>query len=178
MGSSLFLVIMEHFENLVFNTAEQYTSLWLWCVHNTFTIWCLGFDSSLEFFNHINSWKPAIKYTTEAETFSAVLFMDDGHMEKMYNGHQSLQKTHTHTTGHYLHFKLNYPPHVERGVVQSLYHKSTICKSLKTTLMKLIFWDMTCSLVSIPLGLFIQLSTDIREVTVWIRRFNHSVLYL
>jgi hypothetical protein len=138
MGSSLFSVITEHFENLVFNTAEQYTSLWLRCVHDTFAIWCLGFDSSLEFFNHINSWKPAIKHTTEEETASAILFNDD-HKERMYNGHQSLQKTHTHTTGHYFHFQLNYPPHVKRGAVQSLYHKSTtICKSPKTTLTKLI----------------------------------------
>ena len=158
MGSSLFPVITEHFKNLVFNMAEQYTSLWLWCVHDTFAIWCLGFDSSLEFLNHINSWKPAIKHTTEAETASAILFMDDGQKERMYSGHQSLQKTHTHTTGHYLHFLLNYPSHVQRGVVQSLYHISTtICKSPKTTLTKLIFWDMTCTLVPIPLGLFIQL---------------------
>lgn len=64
-----------------------------WCI----AIWPLGLDSSKEFFNHINSWKPAIKYTMQAETASAILFLNViSHQERIYNGHQSLQKTHTH----------------------------------------------------------------------------------
>jgi len=181
MGSSLFPVITEHFENLVFDMAEQYPSLWLWYVHDTFAIWHLGFDNSQEFFitSIVGNLPSGIPWKQKLPAQFCFWFWCSSGKDVQWTP-KSTENPHTHTHRPLFPFPIESPTTCEkRRVVQSLYHRSTtICKSAKTTLLELILWDMTCSLVPIPLGLLIQLSTDTREVIVWRRRFNHLVLYL
>jgi hypothetical protein len=75
----------------------------------------------------------------EAEIASAILFLDVMVIKIGCTVDTEVYRKPTHT-GHYLHFQLNHLPHVKRGVIQSLYHRSTtICKSPKIALMKLMF---------------------------------------
>jgi hypothetical protein len=88
-------------------------------------IWPHGLDGSQEFCYHINILTPTFKITKEIETDSAnpsleVLVIREGTTmnTKIYT-----KPTHA---GRYLHFQSNRPPHVKRGIVQSLYQRANV----------------------------------------------------
>jgi hypothetical protein len=111
MGISLSPVVsnifMERFEKVALDTAEYKPAKWLRYVDDPFVVWPHGPARLQQFFNHIISVRPTIKFTTEVP-FLDVLDMKQGpkQITKVYR-----KPTHT---GRYLHIKPNHPHHVER----------------------------------------------------------------
>jgi hypothetical protein len=71
---------------------------------------------------------PSIQYAIETESDSAICFLDDLAVRKGTTLVTKVYGKPTHT-GRYLNFKYNHPPHVKRGLIQSLHNRtSTICQ--------------------------------------------------
>jgi hypothetical protein len=70
MGNSLSPVVsnifMEHFEDIALDTAEYKPAKWLRYVDDTFVVWSHGPARLQQFFNHINSVRPTIKFTNSS----------------------------------------------------------------------------------------------------------------
>lgn len=125
-----YLHIADHREQTAFwissaDTAEHKLSLWLRYVDDTCVIWPHGLDSSHEFFYHINSLIPTFKFAKEIETDTANPLLDVLVIREGTTMNTKIYRKPTHT-GHYLHFQSNRPPHVKRGIVQSLYHRANV----------------------------------------------------
>lgn len=170
-------MFMEPSEKLVLDMAEQKPSLWLWYMDDTSVIWPNGLDNLQDFFHHISSLRPTIKFTMEIKTDGAVLFLDvlsrrDLHWTPKYTENPHTMAITSISNG-ILH-------HMWREELCRVYTTVLLpyAKSNKTALMKLIFLNMTYSLVPVPLDLLIQLSTGQKEVFIWRMRLNHLVCYL
>jgi hypothetical protein len=68
--------------------------------------------------------RPTIKFTMEIDTNSATPFLDVLIIREGSTLFTKFYRKPTHT-GLLLHCQSNHPPHVKRGVVQSLYHRGT-----------------------------------------------------
>jgi hypothetical protein len=122
---------MEHFEEIVLDTAEYKPAKWLGYVNDTFVVWPHGPARLQQLFDHINSVRPTIKFTIEVETNNTLPFLD---VLVMKLGPELITKVYrkpTHTS-RYLHFKSNHPHHVKREVVHGLVNRGkVICQNQK-----------------------------------------------
>jgi hypothetical protein len=119
---------MEHFEELVLDSAQYRPSLLLGYVDHTFVVWPRGSERLQNFLNHLNSLRPSIQFTMEIESDSAILFLDVLVIRKGTTLATKVYRKPTHT-GRYLNFRSNHLPHVKRGLIQSLHNRaSTICQ--------------------------------------------------
>lgn len=87
-------------------------------------IWPRSLGPLQEFCNHINSIRPTFKFTMETETETAIPFLDLLVIMEGSTLNIKVYRKPTHTSD-YLHFQSNNPRHVKRGVVQSLYYRTT-----------------------------------------------------
>jgi hypothetical protein len=80
MGNSLSPIVsnifMEHFEKLAIDSAPYKPSLWLRYVGDTFVVWPHGPERLQNFFDHLNSLRPSIRFTMETESDNAISFLD------------------------------------------------------------------------------------------------------
>ena len=68
---------MEHFRHYVaLESAEFKLATWLRYINDTFVIWIEGKDKLLDFFEHLNSIRSSIQFTTELEEDRKLPFMD------------------------------------------------------------------------------------------------------
>jgi hypothetical protein len=135
MGNSLSPTVsnifMENFEEVALDTPEYKPAKWLRYVDDTFVVWPHGPARLQQFFDHIDSVRPTIKFAMEIETNNNLPFLD---VLVMKQGPELITKVYrkpTHT-GRYLHFKFNHPHHVKRGAVHSLINRAkVICQNQK-----------------------------------------------
>jgi hypothetical protein len=99
--------------------------MWLRYVEDTCVIWPRGLDSLQEFCYHINSLIPTFKITMKIESDSANPLLDVLVIREGTTMNIKIYRNPTHT-GRYLHFQSNCPPHVKRGIVQSLYYRPNV----------------------------------------------------
>jgi hypothetical protein len=129
MGSSLSPIVsnifMEHFEELALDSAQYKPSLWLRYVDDTFVVWPHGPQRWQNFLNHLNSLRHSILFTMEIESGSAIPFLDVLVIRKAISLATKVYREPTHT-GRYRNFRSNHPPHVKRGLIQSLHNRASI----------------------------------------------------
>ena len=126
---------MEWFEERAIESATQKPKLWLRYVDDTFILWDKNDDELQDFFQHLNSLRPSIKFTMEKEENNRLPFLDVM-VEKGDNLIQtSVYRKQTHT-GQYLNYLSNHSDNTKHGVIRSLVDRAiTICNtdaSLKT----------------------------------------------
>ena len=115
-------------EKLTSNSAQYKPSLWLRYVDDTSAIWPHGPELLQNFLKHLNCLRPSIQFTMEIKSDGAVPFLD---VLVVKNGKTLTTKVYKKPahTGRYLHYDSNHPPHVKRGLIQSLHNRaSTICQ--------------------------------------------------
>jgi hypothetical protein len=132
MGSSLSPIVsnifMGHFEKLALDLAQHEPSVWLWYADATFVVWPHGPSRLQDFLSHLNSLRPSNQFTIEIESGSAIAFFDVLVVREETTLATKVYRKPTHT-GQYLSFNSNHPPHVKRGLIQSLHNRaSTICQ--------------------------------------------------
>jgi hypothetical protein len=132
MGSSLSPIIsnifMEHSEELALDSALHKPSLWLLYVDDTIVVWLHDSEWLQNSLSHINSLRPSIQFTMEIQSDSAIPFLDVLIIRNETTPVTRVYRTPTHN-GRYLNFKSNHPPHLKRGLRQSLHNRaSTICQ--------------------------------------------------
>jgi hypothetical protein len=124
MGSSLSPIVsnifMEHLERFALDSAQFKPSLWHRYVDDTFVVWPHGPERLQDFLSHLNSLRPSIQFTMEIESDSAIAFLDVLVNRKGTTLATKVYGKPTHT-GRYLNINSNHPPHVKRGLIQSLY---------------------------------------------------------
>jgi hypothetical protein len=129
MGSSLSPIVsniyMEYFEKLALDSAQHKPSLWLRYVDDTFVVWPHGPEHLQNFLSHLNCLRPTIQFTMERESGSAIPFLDVLVIRKETTLATKVYRKPTHT-GRYLNFNSNHPPHVKRGLIQSLHKRASI----------------------------------------------------
>jgi hypothetical protein len=135
MGNSLSPVVsnrfMEHFEEVTLDTGEYKPAKWLRYVDDTFMAWTHGPARLQQFFDHINSVKPTIKFTMEAQTNNTLPFLD---VMVMKRGLELITEVHRKPAhiSRYVHFNSSHPHHEKRGVVHSLVNRANvICQHQK-----------------------------------------------
>jgi hypothetical protein len=132
MGSSLSPIVsnifMEHLENLALDLAQHKPSVWLRYADDTFVAWPHGPSRLQDFLSHLNSLRLSIQFTMEIESDSTIAFFDVLVIRKGMTLSTKVYRKPTHT-GRYLNFNSNHPPHVKRGLIQSLHNRdSTRCQ--------------------------------------------------
>jgi hypothetical protein len=141
MGSSVSPIVsnifMEHFEILALDSTQHKQSVWLRYVDDTFVVWPHGPSRLQDFISHLNSLSPSIQFTIEMESDSAIAFLDVQVIRKETTLATNVCRKPTHT-GRYLNFNPNHPPHVKRGLIQSLHSRaSTICQERQDLVKKI-----------------------------------------
>jgi hypothetical protein len=80
MGSLLSPIVsniyMEYFEKLALYSAQHKPSLWLRYVDDTFVVWPHGPEHLQNFLSYLICLRPAIQFTMEIESDSAIPFLD------------------------------------------------------------------------------------------------------
>jgi hypothetical protein len=110
------------------DSAQHKPSLWLWYADDIFVVWPHGPERLQNFLGHLNSLRSSIQFTMETESESVIPFQDILVIRRGMTMATKVYQKPTHT-GQYLNFKSNYPPHVKRGLIQSLHNRaSTICQ--------------------------------------------------
>jgi hypothetical protein len=140
-----------------------------------------GPDRLHNFLNHLNSLTPCIHFIMEIESNNAIPFLDVLVIRKETKLATRFHRIPTHT-GRYLSFKFNHPPHVKRGLIQSLHKRaSTICQERKICAMRLVAWDVIFSSVVIPKVSSTQLLIPrvavvrIRKKSLWAICISHML---
>jgi hypothetical protein len=119
---------MEYFEKLALDSAQHKPSLWLRYVDDTFVVWPHDPEHLQNFLSHLNCLRPAIQFTMEIESDSAIPFLDVLVIRKETTLATKFYRKPTHT-GWYLNFSSNHPPHIKRDIIQSLHKRaSVICQ--------------------------------------------------
>jgi hypothetical protein len=119
---------MKYFEKLSLDSAQHKPSLSLCYVDDTFVVWPHGPEHLQNFLSHLKCLRPAIQFTMEIESESAIPFLDVLVIRKGPTLATKVYRKATHT-GRYLDFSSNHPPHIKRGLIQSLYKRtSVICQ--------------------------------------------------
>jgi hypothetical protein len=172
IGNSV--IDMEHFENLVLDSALHKPSLWLHSVDDTFVVWPHGPEQLQNFHSHLNSLKPTIQFTMGIESDNVIPFLDVVVIRKETTLTAEVYRKSTHT-GWYLSFNSNHQPHVKRGLVQSLHELLPYAKNAKIWIMKLVASDMIFSCTVIPEVSLTQLLTQ-RAAIIQKKRLNLWVL--
>jgi hypothetical protein len=91
-------------------------------------VWPHGSEQLQNFLNYLNSLRPSIQFTLEIESDSVISFLDVLVIRKATTLATKVYRKLTHT-GRYLNFRYNHPPHVKRGLIQSIHNRaSTICQ--------------------------------------------------
>ena len=138
MGSPVSAVVanlyMEFFEELALDTAPVKPRLWKRYVDDTCCI--VKKDATEGLLDHLNSVRPSIQLTVEAERDGMLPFLDtllrrreDGHLDV------TVYRKPTHTD-RYLDFQSHHPPHVKRGLVRCLYDRARAIASTQDNLQK------------------------------------------
>ena len=133
MGSPVSPIVadlfMEHFEQLAINTAPQQPKFWGRYVDDTLTI--LHKDHIEEFFKHINSVNPAIKFTMELEKDNCIPMLDTL-IHRQPNGSLICSVYRKPTpTDQYLDFKSHHPLQHKLGVIRTLMYRADTIVSLE-----------------------------------------------
>jgi hypothetical protein len=119
---------LEHFENLALDSALHKPSLWLRYVDDTFVVWLRGPEQLQNFRGYLNSLRPVIQFTMEIESNSEIPFLDVLVIRKETTLTTEVYRKPIHN-GRYLRFSSDHPPHIKRGLVQSLHRRvTTICQ--------------------------------------------------
>jgi hypothetical protein len=84
-------------------------------------VWPYSPELLQEFLIHVNSLRLSTQFTMEIESDSAIAFLDVVFREETTLATKVYRKP-THIV-RYLKFKSNHPPHVKRGLFQSLHNK-------------------------------------------------------
>jgi hypothetical protein len=93
-------------------------------------VWPHDPEQLQKFFSHLNSLRPAIQFTTEIESDSAIPFLDVPVIRKEMTLATKVYRKPTHT-GQHLNFNSNHPLHVEKSLIQSLLKRAfIICQGL------------------------------------------------
>jgi hypothetical protein len=114
MGNSLppvvsnLLVYMEHYEETTLDTADHKPIKWLRYVDDTFMVWPHGPSRLQQFLHHLNSIGPTTKFTMKVEANDTLPFLIVFVMTRGFKSAMKVYWKFIHT-GHYLHFKSNYP---------------------------------------------------------------------
>ena len=128
MGSPVSPVIanlyMEHFEKATLRTSPVATKIWLRFVDDTFVI--IPKSGVDEFFEHINSQNPHIKFTSGQEESGRLAFLDTCISRNSDSSLDiSIYRKPTHTD-QYLHFDSHHPVAHKLSVVRTLVHRADI----------------------------------------------------
>ena len=94
-------------------------SLWFRFVDDILSVWEHGQDSLGDFFVHLNSFDSNLQFTMELEDSGKLPFLDVLIIKNTPSLEFSIYRKPTHNDW-YLHFSLNHPPSVKRGVIISL----------------------------------------------------------
>jgi hypothetical protein len=95
---------------------------------SVFHAWPNGPEQLQNSHSYVNILRPSIHFTMEMESDSAIPFLDVLIIRKETTLATKVYRKPIHT-GRYLNFKSNHPPHVKRGLIQSLHNRpSTICQ--------------------------------------------------
>jgi hypothetical protein len=121
-------IFMEHLEKLALDSAQHKPSLWPRYVEDIFVVWPHGPERLQNFLSHLNSLRPSIQFTMAIEPDSAIPFLDI--LVIRIGTVLAIKVSRTPTdTGLYLNFNSNHPPHMKRGLIQSLHNgASSICQ--------------------------------------------------
>jgi hypothetical protein len=123
MKISLFPIIsniyMEHFRNLALESTQIKSSQWLQYIYDTFVVWPHGPEHLQNFLSHLNNLRPSFQFTMETEYDSAITFLDVLVIRKEMTLTTRVYRKPTHT-GQNFSFKSNHPPHMIRGLIQSV----------------------------------------------------------
>jgi hypothetical protein len=91
-------------------------------------VWPHGPEWLQNFLCHLSSLRTSIQFTVEIESDSVIPFLDVLVIRKEMTLATKVYRKSTHT-GRFLNFYSNHPPHVKRGLIQSLRGRaSTICQ--------------------------------------------------
>jgi hypothetical protein len=128
MGISLSPIVssifMEHCEKLALDSAQDKPSLWLRYFDDTFVVLPHGPPQFQDFLSHLNNLRPSIQFTMETESDNAIVFLDVLVIRQQTTLATIVYTKPTHT-GRYLNFNSNHPPHVKRGLIQSLHNRAS-----------------------------------------------------
>jgi hypothetical protein len=121
-------IFVEHFEKLAHESALHKSSLLLQYIYDIFVVWPHGPERPQNFLSHLSSLSPSIEFTMESEWEGAIPLLDVLVIRKEMTLATKDYRKPTHT-GRCLSFSSNHPPHVKRGLIQSLQNTaSTLCQ--------------------------------------------------
>jgi hypothetical protein len=118
-------IFMEHFEEIALDSADHRPAKWIRYVDDTFVVWPYGPARLQQFLRHLNSLRPAMKFTMEVEINNTLPSLDVLAMKRAPNLAMKVYRKPTHT-GRFLYLKSNHPHHVKIGVLFSFTYERCI----------------------------------------------------